>query len=499
MPDINLNYYKPINQLQKEFHASKSTHKLLIGGYGAGKSYPAIHESIFHCLQNDGHNYYMFRNTWESVEENIMNDVVRICEDNNLIKGGRRKGFSADKHDLTLVNGCIIRFRPLTLGRAKFKGINCCGWMIDDPDVNRFQDLISFLFSRLRDTPGCKMTRAQTIITANLEGRDWLYSTYMKDKGTGKQKEQGGDTKFAYWVCPTTANPTLPESFISDLAEVHTPEWMDRYVHCKLTSFIGLIYPMFDRRIHHMDYREMFKKEILHRILAVDVGISHASVVLDMFTDGENIYIPSEYYVKGASAIALGREIVEQREDAIYHHMIIDPSSAKREQTSGTSVKQLLWDEYRLNFVGANNDVDFGIQVVQDLLKPAKGPPRIYIDVKNCPNLAAEKEIYRWEEPKNLDTDHMEYRQKPVKKRDDCVDAERYGCCHLRRFMSRKHEDIMNMRQDMENRHWKDRFENLPMYRENPGMREYHERVLDKEQQDMLRKKHKKPLLSGLN
>ena len=504
MPDVNLSYYQAVNQEQREFHASTAKHKLLLGGYGSGKTYPSIHESIFHALKNKGHQYYIFKNTWDFVEE-LEEDVKRICDDCGLTKG-----YNKDKHNLTLVNDCVIKFRPLSLGKKKLKGFNMCGFFVDDPDISVHSETISFLFSRLRDTPHVRATRFQSIITANLEGRDWLYLTYMKDK-KGDDRQPGGDEKFAYWICPTDHNPTLPVDFISDLEEVHSQEWMDRYVYCKMGSFIGRIYPTFSRDIHHMDAAVMAKRNVFHRTLAVDVGITKPSACLNMFTDGEAIYVPGEFYKNGLTAMQLGLDIVQMRQKDQFQSMVIDPSSAKKEQTSGTSVRKMLWDEYRLNFHAAANEVLPGIQVVKDLLKPVSGPPKIYIDMAKCPNLMQEMEIYRWKEPTNLDTDYMEYKQEPVKKRDHACDALRYGCQQLKKYLIRKHEDVEKALREDRLKRWEERFKKLPMYKNNPALVVNHARKLEGKVSDDLyrrlgypqlaksfKRKKKKPLLSGV-
>ena len=70
----DLSYYKPVNQTQTEFHQSRARHKLLIGGYGAGKTYPAIHEVLLHCLDNPRHEFLVARNTWDTVEDKKQED-----------------------------------------------------------------------------------------------------------------------------------------------------------------------------------------------------------------------------------------------------------------------------------------------------------------------------------------------------------------------------------------------------------------------------------------
>lgn len=500
MPNIDLNYYHPINRQQVEFHASTAKHKLLIGGYGAGKSYPAIHESIFHCLDNPGHNFYVFRNTWESVEENIEADYLRICTDCGL-----KKNHIKDKHELKLINNLTIRFRPLTLGRAKFKGIHCCGFLIDDPDVKRFQDTISFLFSRLRNPPNVQAKKFISLITANLEGRDWLWTTYIKDR------DPGGDGETAYWVCPTTDNPTLPPDYIRDMERVHSKEWVDRYIHCKLDAFIGLIYPNFNRMTHGISLEDIKKKANFANILAVDVGLSHASVILNLLTDGKAIYVAKEWYAKGIVSSKLAELVIEAREwsqetfKLPVSRMIIDPASAKKEQTSGISVREDLRRNYGLRFDSANNSVTYGIVSTQDLIMSAKGKIRLFLNVQDCPNTANEMEIYRWKEPREMDTDYMEYSNDPVKKRDDTVDTLRYGICFLKRQLDVTDEEIEKRMTETKLKNWQERFDKLRVYKEEPalmGMHLQQSRKLELSQTYKklgFSKKKIKNLISGLN
>ena len=461
--NIDLRYYEPINRQQREFHASKARHKMLIGGYGGGKSYPAIHESLFHCLENPKHEYLVMRNTWDVLEKEIQEDFLRVCRETGLIKK-----WSSEKHDLVLPNDTLIMFRPLSLKRANLKGMHLCGFLIDDPDVNRYQDDISFLWSRLRNPPHVKASRFQTIITSNWEGRNWLWKTYMQERA------EGGDDDFAYWVCPTDENPTLPENYIDDMAKMHSQEWMDRYVYCKMDSHIGLIYGDFSRNSHHLDQNKMLKtdtgaprEDIRARIMAIDVGGTHPTCVLKMATDGAAIYIYDEWFRRGIKVSALGEYLQGELRKDMYNRVVIDPASARGEMTSGTSIKDLLQRAYGVRAEGANNDVHTGINLIKDLMQPAEGPPRIYIDCNRCPNLVGELQTYRYKEPSNMDFDAMGYEEVPVKKNDDAVDAMRYGVMYLWRMMRRNQRaDFEKVKRD---RNWEQR-KKLRLYKENPEM-----------------------------
>jgi len=453
---IDFSYYKPVNNHQVDFHRSKSSHKLLMGGFGAGKTYPAIHECIFHCLQNPRHTFLVCRNTWDTLEDEIMADWIRVCQDAGCIKELRES-----KHEMVLPNDCKVIFRPLTLGKRNFKGMHLCGFLIDDPDVVKYHDDISFLWSRLRDPPNVRAQRYQTVITSNWEGRNWLWKTYMRDK------PPGGDDKFAYWICPTTDNPTLHKDFIADQAAMHSEEWMQRYIYCNMESHIGLIYPDFNPEIHHFDAEQLKdRKEFIH-IMAVDVGLVHPTCVLKMATDGAAIYVYDEWYKKGQKISAVGAYLQEQIRQQHFRKIIIDPAANKGDQITGSNIKTELRKKYGIVTSDADNAVLNGIRIVQDLFKPATGPPRLYIDITRCPNLKQELDIYRWKEPRDMDFDDMGYREEPVKKKDDAVDSLRYGTVFFKKFLKGyKGSDI---RQELRDRHRQERADKLKFYRKNPG------------------------------
>jgi len=362
-----------------------------------------------------------------------------------------------------LYNGTRILFRPLTLSRAQFKGYNICGIFNDDPNVQRYQDVLSFLFTRLRDSSTTKANNFETLWTANWEGRDWLWKTFIRDK------KEGGDNDFAYWICPTESNTTLPKNYVSDLAAVHSQQWMDRFVYCKLDSYVGLIWWEFNPQLHNFDLEECRTRDDLIKIMVVDVGITHPTVVLKMATNGEEIYIYDEWYKKDVKSSELGEYLVKEHAKENFRATLIDPSAGKKEQTSGESVRSDIRRNYGIYTTTANNDVIFGIHMVKDLFKPAVGDPAIYIDCMACPETKRTIEIYRWKEPKESEFDEMGYIEEPVKRDDDPCDCLRYGTVYLKKYLygSVRHADFVKAKRDTM---WKDKMEKLRFYKKNPDM-----------------------------
>lgn len=456
----DFSYYKPINDKQQQFHDSKAMHKLLIGGYRGGKTYPAMHEVFFICAdQPPGSEFGVFRNTWDTLEDNVEKDMLKIAESANAIKQWKKT-----KHDLVLWNGVTIKFRPLSLDRKQLKGMNMCGFFIDDPDTFAYRDVISFLFTRLTNPPGVKASYFATIVCANYEGHDWLWKTYIKGR------EEGGDGTFAWWQLQTTDNNTLDERYIETLESVHSKSWMDRFVYGKLDSYTGLVYDEYDPQLHDADLSWCRRSAELIKITVTDVGITHPSVITSMATDYQNVYIYDEFYKSNLRVPDLAKETIDIRDNDNFRYHLIDPSSGKREQTSGSSVKDDLWSNHRLRYKNADNSKLRGIEIVKSLLTAKEdGKPRLYIDPVRCPNTVREIEMYKWKEPQMSDFDELAYKEDPVKKDDDCMDCLKYGSVFLSKYLRggviadnlirREKEDI-----------WEKRYKKLKIYQENPEM-----------------------------
>ena len=459
---LSFDYFTPINRQQKEFIQSTARHKLLIGGYGAGKTYPAIHAALFTCFDNPGHEYLVLKNTWDSLTDDIEQEVLRVVEETHAIKE-----WDKTAHNLILQSDTVIRFRPLSLGRTKFKGYNICGFLCDDPNVRMHKDVIGFLFTRLRNPPNVAAKYFETIITANYEGHDWLWQTYMRNRA------EGGNDKFAYWIIPTNDNPTLSEDFVDDLATIHSESWMKRFVYCDVEhSYTGLVYDEYDHRVHEKDLSWCAKDENLIKIMTIDVGVSDPTVVLKIATDGRNVYVYDEWYYPNVRTNILGEYLKSQIKKENFKALIIDPSSAKRDQNTNRSLQDDLYTNYQIRVTPGNNDILYGVEKVKTLMTIKKNDENgedethWFIDPVSCFNTKKEKEIYRWKEPRYSDMselDELAYEEKPVDKDNHAMDAERYGVCYLLKYLRalfNKEEEIKERRRKL----WEARVNKLRMY-----------------------------------
>jgi hypothetical protein len=429
----------------------------LIGAYRGGKTYPAIHEDLFICNDNPGHEFGVFRDTWDSLKTNIQKDFLKIASDANAIKN-----WNETDRDLTLWNDCVVRFRPLTLSREKLKGMNMCGYHIDDPNVNQFKKTIAFLPTRLTDPPNVKAKYYNTIITANYEGHDYLWQTYMR------RREPGGDGRFAYWLCQTKDNSTLDPDYIPNLVANHSEQWVKRYLEGDTEGYVGLVYDEYDPKIHDADLSWCVNDHSLLKILVVDPGITHPTVIYNVATDMKNIYFYNEWYKTNVRTGDLGDQLIlTLSKGENFLHNLIDPKASARDQTSGISPRDMLRTDFGIKTRIANNAIKPGIEIMKGLMTVRDNQTRFFIDPERCPNGIRELENLKWKEPEYSDFDELAYKEEPEDKDNHCCDCMRYASVFFKKKIrlpaTRRNLIIKNR---VEN--WNNRITNLKHYAKHP-------------------------------
>lgn len=221
-------------------------------------------------------------------------------------------------------------------------------------------------------------------------------------------------------------NLSLTEEIKQRYRSMYVGVFYSRYILGKWVSADGLIYDMFTEEnivkdkdvpvgmIHHPGTR---------RYVAIDYGTSNACAFLDIYDDGQRIWVLYEYYYSG-------KEKGKQKTDSEYAddliafggaevlYNILDPSalSFKTElRKRGLRVKD------------ADNEVLDGIRVTATLFAT-----RRLVVHERCKRLIAELQGYIWDEKAQ-----QRGVEQPVKVNDHACDALRYFCktmIHQRRL-----------------------------------------------------------------
>lgn len=213
-------------------------------------------------------------------------------------------------------------------------------------------------------------------------------------------------------------NPSLSEEIRQRYRNMYTGVFYKRYILGLWVASEGIIYDMFDEDnlVSDSDIPTgMQNRTVTRRYIAIDYGTSNATAMLDIFDDGEYVWVMREYYYSGRDnqrsmtdaqyADALERLIGEEEKRPSY--VILDPSAASFRaelKLRGIHVK------------AADNDVVDGIRNVSTMF----ASKRLKIH-RRCDNLISELEGYTWDE-KALERGE----EKPVKVNDHACDALRY-------------------------------------------------------------------------
>lgn len=240
----------------------------------------------------------------------------------------------------------------------------------------------------------------------------YLYKEYV----TNEEKLREGLVKVVHFGLDD--NPNLGEDYKNNIRNSYSGMWFKRMILGLWVLAEGVIYDMFDEERHCFSDDEWNNtlKSRCRRYIACDYGTKNPMVFLDIYDDGETIWIPNMYYwdsrkeQRQKTDSEYADDLEKLLDEELPDFIIIDPSAASFKlecQGRGLRVKD------------ADNSVNDGIRLVGKLL--TKG--RIRIHKKNCQPMIEEFQAYVWDEKASRNGD-----EKPVKQQDHSMDALRYFC-----------------------------------------------------------------------
>lgn len=236
--------------------------------------------------------------------------------------------------------------------------------------------------------------------------------------------ENRNKKKLVYLHFTMDDNLSLSEAVKKDYRSMYAGVFFRRYIKGHWAVAEGLIYTMCTEQNYYTDEeRPIALKSIAQKYIAVDYGTTNPCVFLELWDDGQTIWVDREYRWDSRSEEAR-RSQHPQKTDAQYADdmaefmgtapedqctIIVDPSAASfitELRNRGFYVKT------------GDNEVLDGIRVVATLL--AQRNIRIN---KSCKGLRSEMQSYVWDEKA---AERGE--EKPVKQLDHGCDSLRYFC-----------------------------------------------------------------------
>lgn len=286
-------------------------------------------------------------------------------------------------------------------------GFTAGGWYGDE--INHYPR--SFTEEALRRT--IVSTDRRHFWTLNPDNpRHYVYTEYLD------RYAEDGLPGYYYWHFTLDDNQAISEARKAELRAQYAGVFYRRYILGERCVAEGVIYGnlLAEENVYTAATRPNGLEYLGQRTITTDYGTTNPCVFLDIFDDGDTIWIDREYYWDS-------RKHHREKEDSEYADdlegfiaaypdfppmVIVDPSAASF-QTTLRARGMLVKD--------ADNDVMDGIRRTSTLLKKR----HIRVNKDACPETVKEFSSYAWNEKSALLG-----KEEPIKVNDHAMDALRY-------------------------------------------------------------------------
>lgn len=340
------------------------------------------------AMPKDG-TYIMIAKTITSLKRNCLDLLEKLVGKKNFT-------YSISQKEAYLF-GRKVYLEGVNDARAesKIRGMTLQGAYCDE--LTQFlEDFFAMLLSRLSE-PGAKL-----FATTNPDSPNhWLKKKYLDRKD---------ELNLFLMQFLIDDNTTLSDEYIRDIKLENQGVFYDRFILGKWTLAEGLVYPLFNEKVHC--YTELPNGRY-EWYVSVDYGTQNPCAMLLWAVDvaKRKAYLTREYYYDG-------RESRAQLTDSDYYNALFDLCRGKNIvniiiDPSAASFKTEIRNRGYFSCINANNDVLNGIRFTAKYIKAGK----ILIE-KGCKNIKKEFSSYSWDDKSGED--------KVIKENDHALDACRY-------------------------------------------------------------------------
>jgi PBSX family phage terminase large subunit len=282
------------------------------------------------------------------------------------------------------------------------RGLTAGGWYADEVNLHAR----SFVEEALKRT--VVSSDRKHLWTLNPDNPyHWIYTDFI-DKY--EQEELPG---FFLWHFTLDDNNAITPERKEELKAQHTGIFYRRYILGERCLAEGVIYDMFSEENQYDDNDRPEALELFStRTIAVDYGTTNPCVFLEIYDDGETLWVDNEYRWDS-------KEQMSQKTDSQYaDDMAVFMGENHCEIVCDPSAASFIIELCNRGFyvTGADNDVIDGIRFVSTLIK--KRLIRVH---KRCTGLIKEISVYSWDIKAS-----QRGKEEPIKQMDHGCDALRY-------------------------------------------------------------------------
>ena len=368
--------WKPFSDKQLDF-IRNSTARLCIadGAVRSGKTIACNVRWLLYMATGPKGDLAILGKTRDTLQRNVLNTLFEIVGDSNYHWANKQAG-----ELILLGRRCYCFGAANEEAESKIRGATFAGALCDEANLypkNVFQQLLARL----------SIEGAQCFLNCNPDSpQHWMYTEYITNpKIVSKQR----------WRFLMDDNLSLSPAYVASLKSEYSGVWYDRMIKGEWVAAEGLIYDMFDPKVHVVNSSSVlagYNERAITWIVACDYGTSSVMSwgLYAILPDGLVVKKKEYYYdarithKQKSDAEFVNDFRVWLRDEVIPWNVYCDPSAS--------SWKQALRDAgYRV--VNAKNDVINGIRHVGSMLNQ-----RTYLIDSSCVNTIREYQTYVWDE-----------------------------------------------------------------------------------------------------
>lgn len=415
---------------QMDYLMSPTTYKLLIGGFGSGKTTVAVFDTAYHALTIPNARILITAQTLQQMKAAILPELDKFLPPWFLV-GGRSKG---NPPVYTLYNGSEIHVYPSD-DEEKIRSLNLTRFHIEEGSGVK-KSVFDQLQARLRnsaaviyDENGREIgNKLSGVVSTNPED-SWIREDFLlrskKIKGSASvdvsvyEPFMSNDRVdlFETFISASFDNVMLPKGTIERISAGKDDRWKRKYLWSYLDVREGLVFgDILKNTVEPFEIPRNWK-----RIGGFDPGISDPTAFLVGAIDpmDNTIYIYDEYYERDKSISEHGHALRPMIDPYSWYLPIsADPSINKRSQQTGIAYRQFFRQQTGINLNPVNNDLLYGIEKVRDYIY--NGKIKFFDDLVNTKKEAS---MYAFPEPNARNTN---INNKPMDKDNHLMDSLRY-------------------------------------------------------------------------
>lgn len=369
--------YKPLPH-QKEFHKSSALYRLLMGGYGTGKTTMCCAEVAQHAMSVPRGRTLITAPKLQQVVDAILPELDKFIPPWFV---SERKKSPTPRY--LLKNGHEIVVYASN-DEEKLRSLNLTMFYIEEASAI---DLTIFhqLQARLRNGAAITKDRYGCIISDKLCGvissnpeQGWLVEDFLLyaskisaspsvDISSYTKLQKKPEPAYEAFLSSSRDNSYLQAGWISNLCAGKSRFWIRKYIDCSLEIRQGAVYPEFANHIIDDFPIPMGWK----RIIGFDKGYrDETAMLIGAISPIDNrIYIYAEYYEARQPISYHAMNIKEMVKGLpMYNNIQADPSVLNHSDHDGRSYQDYFQKLSGLYLEPANNSIAMGIDKVRDYM-----------------------------------------------------------------------------------------------------------------------------------